>query len=201
MRAGRGASQEEFDPTILCRLSLRERTFFGGYARNAIELAVRRRLDALNLGVIGFGPEAVAIACAQLGWRLRRYRNLAAWHQQQADLFTARAYPLHFRVKNVLTGLQLSTNLSPGSRDAIAPNEVWSFIDVGEPSRLALSTTLSPEDLRLAEDELKLAQTEQGAVEDPFRVARYHRELSRKYERAAARTWLVLPPDPAPTGP
>jgi hypothetical protein len=136
---------------------------------------------------------AITIACGQIGWRWRSYHRLAAWHKAQAASYTARA--------NAFTVAPTSIN---GDPVAMAVEDGLRQIDMAKSSENTYlgdypqypGSVLKVVEIEKAEKKHRKVRAflDQLLAEDLNR-ARYHDEMTQKYLEAAARPWLMAPPD------
>jgi hypothetical protein len=137
---------------------------------------------------------AITIACGQIGWRWRSYRRFAAWHKVQAASYMACA--------NALTAAPTSINRDPV---ALAVEDGLRQIEIAKSSGNTYlgdyprspGKVLKVVEIEKAEKEVwKVRAFLDAALAKYLNRARHHDEMSQKYLEAAARPWLMVPPDP-----
>jgi hypothetical protein len=135
---------------------------------------------------------AAIITAGRIGWRWSRFREAAAWHRTQSGLYAAVATRQSASVNEDAVTAAVKSGLSQ-IEDA---KELWNSYAT-EGGRYSVIRLRTADEERVAKEALDQVTAELDAIFARHRqLADYHREMSRKYQRAAARPWLPIAPDP-----
>jgi hypothetical protein len=132
------------------------------------------------------------ITAWQIGSRWQRFHALAVWHQKQADSLAITVAVPSPSISNIVP----DTGESEALRQIEESKRLWRY-DFGHHRRYYRHESITAEQVAQAEFEWKKAQAELEAIATrQRRLTEYHREMSRKYQRAAARPWQLVGPGP-----
>lgn len=157
---------------------------------------MRFRRMTIGRWMITVAALAVIITGGQIGWRSKRFHELATWHDNQASKFANVAL-------TVLSPISLSVSADASdmsSRPNVSDAHLRTLY-IGRPGfvyNYKTTSLVTAEDVERAEAELKQAQAELEAMDRLQRLVNYHNEMSRKYRQAAARPWNLVTPNPPP---
>jgi hypothetical protein len=133
---------------------------------------------------------AALITAGQIGNRWRNFRALAAWHSKQADSLGKTAAAPRPAIGSIILG----TDDSEALRQIEETKTLWRY-DFGNHRRQYKHDVITVQQVAQTELELKNAQAElEQIVTQRRRLSHYHRAMSRKYQRAAARPWQLVEP-------
>jgi hypothetical protein len=135
---------------------------------------------------------AAIITAGRIGWRGWRFREAAAWHRTQSDQYAAVATRQSASVNDDVVTAAVKSGLSQIEEQ----KESWNFFLV-EGGRYPHIPPPTADEVRRMNEELDQVTAKLDAIFARHRrLADYHREMSRKYQRAAARPWLPISADP-----
>jgi len=149
---------------------------------------------------------AAIVTAGQFGWRWWNFRRLAASHRLQARMYAAsiKVPPApsiqsfveatveeslrEIEESNLLWGYDATEHRGTGAGRGYSRQTA--FFTIKGVRRVEELLTQTRENLKQAQS---LIERRASRIR---RLALYHSEMSRKYQRAASRPWLLVPPDP-----
>ena len=152
--------------------------------------------------MVAVAVTAAILTVARIGWRWKRFNELATSHQQAADLYSVvKAGP-----PPPINATGIGTAAEEAHRQIEEDKRLWRFSFGGKPGYRMTRSLITADELRRDEEALKQAEAVIVEAETSRRLmalydremALYHREMSEKYRRAAMRPWLPVDPDPPP---
>lgn len=152
------------------------------------------RLPRMTIGrwMMTIAFVAAIITAGRIGWRWRRFHEAAAWHRTQSDLYAAGASRQSASVNDDVVAVAVKSGL----RQIEVEKRSWKF-HLGASGGYPVFRLLTVDEVRREQEALDQATAELDAIFARHQqLADYHRDMSRKYQRAATRPWLPISPDP-----